>query len=71
MFTALHEILSAEKIACCKEAPEEITTDSSPDVTAQWSSALPLNRDDHSDHNNYEIFSLGKAACVLEDFHQV
>lgn len=57
MFTALHELSSAEKMACCKGVSEEIVH-GPPDVTDLWSSAMSLNQ---SDCIPYEIFILSEA----------
>lgn len=70
MFTSLHELSSAEKMACCRGVSEEIVH-SPPDVTDLWSSAVPLNQ---SDCTPYGIFSLSEAdtfSCFLEEPDQV
>lgn len=74
MFTSLHELLSAEKMACCKGVSEEIIH-GPPDVTDLWNSAVSLNQEDQSDCIPYEIFSFSEAVtsdCFLEgERHQV
>lgn len=73
MFTSLHEILSAEKVACYKGAPEEITPHGSLDVTDWWSSAVN-NQMDQSDCIPNEIFSTSKPGafdCFFQELRQV
>lgn len=72
MFTSLHELSSAEKMACCKGVFEE-AIHGLPDVTDLWSSAVSLNQEDQSDCIPYEIFSFSEASdCFLvEERHQV
>lgn len=74
MFTSVHELLSAEKMACCKTVSEEIDC-GPPDVTDLWSSAVSLSQEDQSDCIPFEIFSFSEAATsdffLEDDFHQV